>query len=149
MTSTVIPKNCCWWQPKTIEPLEAIRVTLECLETGETVPELASNHVAQAFRRYLAGETDLNRNLGLRPRRGHGTPLADERKAMRDHHIKKLFNAQIGRPAEKAKRTEHLLQNPSLISDAELRKGIERICVEYGHELPTSTRQILRIADIK
>ena len=103
-------------QPKTIEPIDVIRTTIECLEVGEAVPKAEAAIVAMAFRQYLAGETDITRNLGLRPRRGgcHEMPIAIEKKSLRNDHIKKLFNAQPGRPCEKAKRTEHLLKNPEL-----------------------------------
>jgi hypothetical protein len=142
-----------WWQSpvEAIDPLKAIRMIIECLESGELIPKPAAEHMAKALRQYFQGQTDITRNLGLRVRRGgrHDAPLAIEKKSMRDDFIKKLFDAQSGRNSEKANRAAHLLKNPGLISDKELREGIEKICEQFGHELPTSTRQILRISDIK
>ena len=126
-------------------------MTLECLEAGEVIPKPEAEHMAKALRQYFQGQTDITRNLGLRVRRGgrHDAPLAVERKSIRDLHIKKLFDAQPGRPGEKAKKTALMLKNTELITDAELREGIEKICKQFGYDLPSSTRQILRIADGK
>ena len=62
------PINCAWWHvpPKTIEPLDLIRTTIECLDAGVALPQAEAAILKNALRQYFQGQTDITRNLGLR-----------------------------------------------------------------------------------
>lgn len=143
--------NPSWWhQTPTMQPLEALRITAEHLERGEAVPKPASNIIARALRQYLAGQTDITRNLGLRPQRGgaHETPLALEKAAQRNTAIVAIYEALPGTQSDKAKRTAALLSDPmgQRIDEADVIKNLDFLFQNYRGALPNSARQIINIA---
>lgn len=153
MSSDFIP--CAWWHqsPEAVKPLQALRLTLTAIESGEPVPPPAAGILAQALRSYLEGRTtDLTGALGLRPRRGgcHETPLALERKQEVRTLIKKLYDLQTGSKTKRAEKVAELLRNPPatgrVTEEAVIGYTLKLYC-ENGGRLPTSWRQVLRIVD--
>jgi len=143
---------CAWWHQPAMQPLEAIRLTAEALERGEPVPPAAASIMAHALRQYLAGLTDITRNLGLRPRRGgtHETPLKLEQAAIRNQAIRELFESVPGATkTERAQQTAVLLRNEPdhRITEADVFRCVAQLHADFGGNLPTSTRQILRVID--
>lgn len=152
--------SCAWWhQPApTMGPLEAVRITATSLERGEVVPAPAAGIVAAALRQYLAGKTDITRNLGLRPRKGgkNETPLALEKKQKRNKLILEIYDRQDGIPTVRAKKTADLLAEALAtpvapyrtgeINEADVIRNMIRLRMEFGDGLPTSWKCILRIA---
>lgn len=140
---------CAWWhQPPKMTPLEAVRITADSLERGEVVPAAAAAIMARALRLYLAGRSDITGNLGLRPQRGRQTPQSVERRRARDEGIRRVFALQQGSKAERAKRVAVLLREPSehtRVSDQELVAHLQALHREFGGDLPTSDRQVLRV----
>lgn len=140
-----------WWpQPSKMQPLEAVRVTAEHLERGAPVPKPAAMILAAALRKYLAGQTDITGNLGLRPRRGFAnqSPLRIEAVNRRNAAICQIYEAQPGvKPTAKAELTALLLLNPPdpRITDAEVMAAINLLKVEFGNKLPKTGRQISNI----
>jgi hypothetical protein len=143
--------NPVWWQaPQSMKPLDAVKITADHLEAGTVVPQLAAKIVSNAFRQYLAGETDMNRCFGLRPRRGgaHETPLAREKTAKRDAAILGLCGLVKGRNHTKAKYVSSLLaqgQPTGRITDADLQINFLRQYESLGTKETLSTRTIERI----
>lgn len=148
-------KNCAWWHnPKPMKPLDAVQITLRCLEDGKAIPADAAALVASALRQYLNGHHDITGNLGLRPRRGgrYETPLAIERTEQRNTAIKHLVNIQDGPKTERCKRVAELLKDPpveSRVTESDVMGYVIKLHQEFGDGLPTSMRQILRIVDGK
>jgi len=148
--------TCSWWHSPAVavDSLEAVRTTAQCLEDGQPVPADAAKLVSAAFRRYLAGEYDITRNLGLRPRRGgrHETPVAIERTERRNTFIKNLADQQDGPKTHRCETVAQLLKAPpneTRVTDFEVSESIRKFREEFGDDLPTSTRQIVRIVDGK
>jgi hypothetical protein len=121
------------------------------MEAGEPVPAAAAAMMVRGLRKYLEGAgNDITRNLGLRPRKGgrHEAPLAAERRRQRDALILRVFDAQAGKKSKKAGQVAAMLagrQPAAEITDAELCEAMQVLRLEYGHALPTSTRQVLRV----
>ena len=133
-----------------MQPLEAIRIAAECLEQGAAVPNPASTILALALRQYLTGETDISRNLGLRPRRGgtHETPLRMEQATQRDHSIQAIFEAMPGTNQKmRAEQTAQLLRGPPDASrtETDVFSHLMLLFEKHPGTLPTSSRQIIRI----
>lgn len=152
------PRNpCAWWHhappiAQAMDPLEAVRVTADHLERGEPVPTAAAGIVARALRQYLAGQSDITGNLGLRPRRGgrYESPLAVERASRRNEGIKLLFDRQNGGKVERANKVAELLRAPpdeGRVTEADVFAHLVELHREFGGELPTSFRQVLRVVD--
>lgn len=143
--------SAVWWRSqRTMQPLEAIRITVDCLESGNPVPHPASSIIAKSLRQYLAGQTDISRNLGLRPRRGgtHETPLRVEEATHRNAAIKAIFEAMPGRTqGARAEETAQLLRNPPdmKITEADVFAHLLRLQEHHAGTLPTSSRQVIRI----
>ena len=132
-----------------MKPLDAVRVTADCLERGEAVPPMAANVVARALRQYLNGESDITKNLGLRPgRRGrYESPLQLERIAKRNDSIRQLYERQEGNKTVRASKVADLLRAPhpsGRVADDEVCEYLRR---EFEGGLPTSARQVLRVVD--
>lgn len=145
--------NPSWWQPApAMNPLEAIRVTAEALEHGDAVPTPAAAIVARALRQYLEGQTDITRNLGLRPRRGgtHETPLRLEQSTHRNEAIRAIYEAMPATSKTgRAEQTAQLLRTPpdARVTEAEVFGYVMRLHEEFGGTLPKSMRQVLRVVD--
>lgn len=143
---------CAWWhQPEPpLTPLEAVRVAADHLERGEVVPERAAMFISTALRQYLAGQHDITKNLGLRPRRGLPHEVARQRKDDRDQHIKAIFERQPGNRSERARQTAALLatQPDELreITEADVMGHLFELHREHGGDLPRSWEHVLRIA---
>lgn len=146
---------CAWWHnPKPVEPLEAVKTTLRCLEAGEAVPADAATLVASALRRYLDGQHDITANLGLRPRRGgrYETPMAIEKAERRNTTIKRLVELQEGTQTVRCQKVADLLKaapDASRVTESEVMGYTIALHQEFGTDLPTSMRQILRISASK
>lgn len=69
--------------------LDTVRNALVAIENGRPLDPVTARHVEAAFRKYLAGENDITKNLGLRPGRGRSNeaPLRRERLLLRDRLI--------------------------------------------------------------
>ena len=144
--------NPSWWhQPAPPKPLEAVKIALCSLEAGEPVPGQAAAILAKGLRLYLAGECDITKNLGLRPRRGgrNQTPVARELADKRNEHIRALFDAQSGGKCAKAKKVADLLATgPNEITEADVLGHLAWLNEQFGDgSLPTSFRLILGIVD--
>jgi len=145
--------NPSWWhQPPKMQPLEAVRVAADYLERGDAVPPPAATIVARALRQYLAGQTDISRNLGLRPRRGgtHETPLRLEQATRRNEAIRAICDAMPATSKTgRAEQTAKLLRTPpdSRVTEAEVFGYVMRLHEEFGGTLPKSMRQVLRVVE--
>lgn len=144
--------NPSWWhQPPAMQPLDAIRLTAECLEQGTVVPVAAAAIVARALRQYLAGEqADISISLGLRTRRGgaHETPLRLEQSALRNQSIRSIFAAMPGdTKKERAEQTAELLRRAPdpQITEADVFANLMQLYAQHAGTLPTSARQVTRI----
>lgn len=143
--------NPSWWhQTPTMRPLEAVRLTADCLERGEPVPTSAAKIMARALRQYLAGQTDISRNLGLTARRGgqHETPLKLEQATHRNQAIKSIYEAMPGTSQKtRAELTAKLLRNPPdpQITEADVMANLLELYQNHAGTLPTSSRQVIRI----
>lgn len=154
MTNSPVP--CAWWHTPSvaIKPLEAIKVTVQCLESGQPVPTDAAHLVAVALRQYLAGQHDITKNLGLRPRRGgrYEVPAAIERTTQRNAAIKHLASLQDGPKTARCQKVADMLKAAPLesrVTESEVFGYVMQLHQEFGGWLPTSMRQILRIVDDK
>ena len=150
MKTNALPSPSWWHQPAPqITPLDALRVTADHLERGEAVPAPAARLVAAALRRYLAGDLDLVRSLGLRPRRGKRPPVEVERRDARDGHIRALYESQPGpNKTERARRVAALLsgdQPSQPITEADVLAHLDALQREHGGDLPRSADRILRL----
>lgn len=150
---TMTNVNPTWWhQVQAVEPLHAVRVVASCLEAGTPVPGPEGKLVAKALRKYLEGKKDITSNLGLRPRAGgrYEDPLVQDRRRERDIRIKAAYEAYPGRNASvKAAGVARLLQapnEPSQITEAHVFAYILELRKNFEGELPTSARQVQRIA---
>lgn len=125
-------------------------MTADCLERGESVPTPAATIMARALRQYLAGHTDISRNLGLTTRRGgqHETPLKLEQATHRNQAIKSIFSAMTGTTQkERAEQTAQLLRSPPdpQITEADVFAHLLELYDNHAGTLPTSSRQVIRI----
>lgn len=148
--------SCAWWhqhEPTPAPtPLDALRITADHLERGAAVPDLAANIVARAFRQYLEGQTDITKNLGLRPRRGgrNETPMALERRRARDSLIVQVYELQVGCKTERAGKVVALLRvrpGAARVTEEEVFAYLLDLHREHGGNLPTSMRQVLRVVE--
>lgn len=140
------------WRPVAalMSPLEAVRLAADSLERGEVTPPAAAAILGRALRQYLAGHLDITDNLGLRPRRGgaHEVPGTKERRARRDAGIQQLYDAQTGCKAARARKVATLLAtspDANTVTEADVLRYVMDLHTEFGGELPTSMRQILRL----
>lgn len=144
--------NPSWWHSENMTPLEAVRVTAQCLDDGEAVPAPAARHISRALRQYLAGQLDITKNLGLRPRRGgtHETPLRLESAADRNACIQAIFDAMPGTSQRaRAEQTAAILRTPPdrRINEADVFKHLSQLYEKHAETLPKSTRQVIRIVN--
>lgn len=150
-----MPCATAWWhqaQPQhKPNTLDQLRDAARALEAGQPVPLHAARLLVKALRGYLAGtETDITRALGLRPRRGGAAevPTRLERTQRRNELIGRVFHALDGGDVDRAERVARMLTEPehrSEINEADLFACMEQLHQQYGGELPTSGRHILRI----
>lgn len=145
--------NPSWWhQSPIVDPLTAVRVTAECLEAGQPVPQPEARLIAKALRSYLEGHRDITASLGLRPRTGgrYEDPLVLERNRERDTHIRAAFACHPGQTqTAKAEGVAELLRAPELpreITEQAVFGYVLRLRRDFPDQLPTSGRQVLRIA---
>ncbi|MBA4256935.1 MAG: hypothetical protein C0445_13780 [Polaromonas sp.] len=146
--------NPTWWHQQTpiVDPLQALRVAAECLGSGQPVPLPEGRLVAKALRQYLDGKKDITANLGLRPRAGgrHEDPLVLERTHERNQHIRAAYDSHPGQTqTAKAEGVAQLLHAPELpqqITEADVFAYVLKLRRDFGSDLPTSARQVLRIA---
>jgi hypothetical protein len=144
---------CAWWHhPEQLQPLEAVRITLQHLKQGTPVPPAAASVIAKALRLYLDGQTDITANLGLRPRRGgrYEAPLVLERRQARDEGIRHLYALQDGTKTARAEKVAELLRAPpeaGRVTEADMFAYLLTLHRDHGAELPTSARQVLRVID--
>jgi hypothetical protein len=149
------PTACAWWHQPTQtpqqSPLELLREAAQAMEAGEPVPMPAARVLVKALRQYLAGtETDITRALGLRPRKGGAAELPTrlERTKNRNDLICRMFNTLDGGDVARAEHVARMLTEPhqrSEINEADLFACMEQLHQQYGGELPSSGRHILRI----
>lgn len=137
-----------------MDPLRAVRIAAECLEGGRIVPPDVAGILARALRQYLNGQHDITGNLGLRPRRGgaQDVPMTSERRTRRDECIKRLYDAQEGGKTVRAQKVAELLRSPpdsNLVTEADVFAYLLDLHREFGGELPSSMRQVLRLVDGK
>lgn len=147
--------NPSWWHQESpiIDPLDSIRVAVHCLEAGEPVPAPEARLIAKALRQYLDdGKKDITANLGLRPRAGgrHEDPLVLDRMRERDRCIKAAYDNHPGKnQTAKAEGVVELLKAtdaPAPLTEADVFAYILQLKRDFGGDLPTSARQVLRIA---
>ncbi len=145
--------NPSWWhQSPLVDPLEAVRVAAHCLEAGEPVPAPEARLIARALNQYLAGQKDITANLGLRPRVGgrHEDPLVLDKNRERDRCIKAAYDAHPGKTqTAKAQGVVELLKAtdaPVALNEADVFAYTLQLRRDYPDALPTSSRQVLRIA---
>jgi HAMP domain-containing protein len=141
-----------WWPTaQRLDPLQALRQTVDAMDSGAPVPAAAAAIVGPALRQYLDGRgSDITKNLGLRPRKGgrHESPLALERRRRRDDLIIRVYEAQPDDTRDKARPVAARLagqQAAREVTDAELVSAVNALMHEFGTDLPTSTRTIRRI----
>lgn len=149
---TTATSNPGWWHQPAMAPLQALKIAAGCLECGEVVPAPAATILARALRRFLAGESDLTANLGLRPPRGgrNQTPVARELNDTRNDHIKALFDAQSGGKCERAKKVADLLSAgpTNEITEAHVMTHLLWLNENFGDgNLPASFQRILGIVN--
>lgn len=142
--------NCAWWHeaPSKDDPLEAVRITADCLERGLAVPSPASVLVAAALRKYLAGQTDITGNLGLRTRRGVRHAAAREGLADRDSTIRAIFKQLPGKKTARAKKLSGWLIEPpqvGVVTEADIFQHLMKLHVDHAGNLPKSFERILGI----
>lgn len=146
--------NPAWWHhAPLVDPLQALRLTADCLESGRPVPMPEGRLVAKALRQYLDdGKKDITANLGLRPRVGgrHEDPLVLHRMRERDRYIRAAYDSHPGKTqTAKAEGVVSLLRasvDPAPITEADVFAYILQLKRDFGGDLPTSARQVLRIA---
>ena len=142
-----------WWpKEEEISPLDALREIVAALEEGRIPEDRSARHFAAALRAYLAGQLDITRNLGLRPRRGgrHESPAARERTGARNAIIRRVFDAQSGTKTGKAKMVAALLRADAPageVTEGQLRADLNQLRQEFGADLPGSWRQVVRLVD--
>ena len=143
--------SAAWWpRPSQMQPLEAIKITAECLEQGAAVPTQAAVIVARALRQYFEGKTDITRNLGMRPRRGgtYETPLKIEQYRHRNQAIQALYTKMPARSKTgRAEQVVELLHKPPdpRVTEAEVLVCVKLLQEKFGGTLPNTSRQILNI----
>ena len=144
------------WFPSQVQtrPIDVLREVLSALDEGRPVRRDAAAHLASALRRYIAGEHDITANLGLRPSKGKRAQLSIERKAVRDSHIRAIFEQLPGTRTDRAKRTAALLTAlPAValpageITEGDVMAHLAELHREHGSELPRSWPHILRVVD--
>ena len=136
-----------------VVPLDALREVCDALEQGRAASPAAAAHVARGFRQYLEGQRDLTRNLGLRVSRGgrHRTAEAREKKQSRDSLIRQAVALAPGHSSgDRAARLAEAIAAPAADIDGvqldAMQAIVARLKVEFAGDLPTSARQIARIA---
>ena len=141
-----------WWpRAAPVEPLTALHAMLDHLEKCEPASPGVADIFARALRLYLAGYTDITRNLGLRPRRGgrHETPLAHRSSQARNDCIRRVFELQEGRSnRDKAEKVAALLRSEpkqGAVTEEQMLGYVLQLHAEFGGTLPTSARQVLRV----
>lgn len=146
MSATPTPS---WWHKPASphDPLQVVRLTLEAIQAGQPIPATAANALADALNGYLAGKTDLTKNLGLRPKRGYRVPAKVARQTERDELIKKVVDAQPqSTPTERAKSAAKLLaKKDGPINEVDVMAHLIKLHKDFGDELPTTWRRIFDI----
>jgi hypothetical protein len=133
-----------------MRPLQAVRVIVDCWDHGDPVPPAAAAIVARALRLYLAGQTDITQNLGLRPNRGatHETPWRLVQASNRNNSILAIYEAMPGDTQKaRAEQTALLLSKPPdpRITEADVFAHLSQLYENHAGTLPKSSRQVIRI----
>ena len=128
--------NCAWWQPEChTDPLEAVRITSECLKREEAVPKHAALIVYRALDKFLdSGDMDLFRHLDIKPKQGGRNPVKIEKMGIRNSWMKRIYDSITGRPEGKARETLRMYENPDMLSDPELQEGFRKLRREFGDD---------------
>lgn len=130
--------------------LDTIRNALVAIENGRPLDPVTARHVETAFRKYLAGETDLTKNLGLRPRRGRSNeaPLRRERLLLRDRLICSALQELGGNTPQNRLELQSFLDAYELTGpDAcKFLSPILELRKMHGGQLQLSEKQLHRIA---
>jgi hypothetical protein len=149
---TTTGSNPNWWHQPTVNmtPFEMLKIIADCDAPGEPLPAAVFHWLRAGVRLYFAGETDLTKNLGLRPCRGgaHDTPLNRERIHRRNTLIRAICEAQPG-PSLKARaeQTAALLQaTPGQRTTA---ADVRQFYLDHPWSSSPGPRQIMRIVSGK
>lgn len=129
--------------------LDTIRNALVAIENGRPLDPVTARHVEAAFRKYMAGETDLTKNLGLRPRRGrsHEAPLRRERLLLRDRLICSALQELGGNTPQNRLELQSFLDACELAGPGGgFMQPIMELRSMHGGQLQLSEKQLHRIA---
>lgn len=131
-----------------MKPIDALSAAVAAMEARDPVPAHAAAAVIAAWRRYLAGDT-LDAAFRIKVRQGgrYETPRALERFRRRDALIVELWNANQGNKTARARQVAAALAGRTTLDDARLAGVVAQLQREFQAELPTSAKQIGRIAD--
>ena len=129
--------------------LDTVRNALVAIENDRPLDPVTACHLGAAFRQYLAGATDLTKNLGLRPRRGrsHEAPLRRERLLRRDELICSALRLLGGNTPQNRLDLHCFLDAYELTGPCSGFLGpIMELRRMHGGEMRISEKQIQRIA---
>ena len=149
--------NPSWWNLATVEPepdpLEAVRITMDCLRRGDPVPEPVASLLLDGLMRFMAG-TSFERALGLQATQsGQRTPVQIAAMERRNGMIRSLADLLPGKIGDKADTIAELLTATSRsrcgILEADQLADELRVLKLAGLDLPTSSRQIRRVICMK
>lgn len=129
-------------------PICALASVVASLERHEPIPGEVAAVVILAWRRYQAGEP-LDVAFRAKVRRGgrFETPAALARRRKRDALIVDLWNAYPGRKTARARQVAEVIAGRATIEDERLAAVVAQLQREFRADLPTSAKQIGRIAD--
>lgn len=129
-------------------PLDALGSVVSALERREAIPVAVAAVVIAAWRRHLAGES-LDAAFRAKVRQGgrYETARALERFRQRDALIMEIWNAHQGRKTQRARQVADVITGRATIEDARLADVVAKLQREFRADLPTSAKQIGRIAD--
>lgn len=142
-----------WHRPAPVAQssgLDTIRAVLVAIENGRPLDSQSAAHLGTALRAFLSGQTDISRNLGLRPRRGRSSeaPLRRERLLQRDRLIREALAELGGNTPQNRLELQGFLDAYLLCGWGDL--GFLRPIMElrkmHGGSLALSDKQIHRIA---
>ncbi len=142
-----------WHRPASVGQtgLDTIRGVLVAIENGRPLDSQSAAHLGTALRAFLSGQqTDITKNLGLRPRRGRSSeaPLRRERLLHRDRLIREALAELGGNTPQNRLELQGFLDAYLLCGWGDL--GFLRPIMElrkmHGGLLVLSDKQIHRIA---
>lgn len=141
-----------WHRPAPVAQsgLDTIRSVLVAIENDRPLDSQSAAHLGTALRAFLSGQTDITKNLGLRPRRGRSNeaPLRRERLLQRDRLIRAALTEMGGNTPQNRLELQSFLDALMLTGWGGL--GFLRPIMElrkmHGGQLALSDKQIHRIA---